>query len=106
MVEKIGAYGRGLKPQSYHEARVTYLKREVNNVTSMLKKYKKEWKKTEYALMSKRWLDKKNRSLTNFLVNNPSGTIFLKSVDTVDVIKDAQKLFELLDSLRKLGKKM
>ena len=25
---------------------------------------------------------KKNRSLTNFLVNSPSGTVFLKSLDT------------------------
>ena len=41
MVEKIGDYGRGLKPPSYLEARVTYLKREVNNVTLLLEKYKK-----------------------------------------------------------------
>ena len=49
--------------------------------------------------MSYGWSDKKNRSLTNFLVNSPSETVFLKSLDTSDVIKDAQKLFELLDSL-------
>ena len=42
---------------------------------------------------------KKKRSLTNFLVNSQSGAVFLKSLDTSDVIKDAQKLFELLDSL-------
>ena len=99
MIEKIGDYGRGLKPPSYYEARVTYLKSEVNNVTLMLEKYKKEWKKTGCTLMSDGWSDKKNRSLTNFLVNSPSGTVFLKSIDTSDFIKDARKLFELLDSL-------
>lgn len=45
-----------------------------------------------------------NKSLTNFLVNSPSRIVFLKSVDTSDVIKDAQKLFELVDSLvEKIG---
>ena len=51
------------------------------------------------TLMWDGWSYKKKRSLTNYLVNSPSGTVFLKSVDTADVIKDAQKLFELLDSL-------
>lgn len=45
MVEKIGEYGRGLKPPSYYEARVTFLKKEVDNVNLILEKYKKEWKK-------------------------------------------------------------
>ena len=75
MVETIGNYGRGLKPLSYHETRVTYLKKEVNNLTLMLEKYKKEWKKTRCTLMSNGWLDKKNRSLINFLVNSPCGTV-------------------------------
>ena len=34
-----------------------------------------------------------------FLVNNPSGTVFLKYVDYADVVKDAKKLFELLNSI-------
>ena len=45
------------------------------------------------------WTDGKGRSLTNFLVNSPSGTVFLKSVDTSNVIKDANHMFELLDSM-------
>ena len=95
MVEKIDEYGRGLKPPSYHEARVTFLKKEVDSVNLILEKYKKEWKKMRCTLMS----DKKNRSLTNFLVNSPSETVFLKSIDTSNMIKDVKKLFELLDSL-------
>jgi hypothetical protein len=35
------------------------------------------------------------------LLNNPSGTVFLKLVDTSDVIKDAKQMFELLDSVVK-----
>jgi len=33
------------------------------------------------------------------LVNSPSGTFFLKSIDTSNVIKDVKQMFELLDSM-------
>ncbi|RDX73935.1 hypothetical protein CR513_46381, partial [Mucuna pruriens] len=45
------------------------------------------------------WMDGKERSLTNFLVNSPSGSVFLKSIDTSDVIKDGKKMFELSNSI-------
>ncbi|RDX92342.1 hypothetical protein CR513_25542, partial [Mucuna pruriens] len=45
------------------------------------------------------WTDGKGRSLTNFLVNSPSGSVFMKSIDTSNVIKDGKKMFELLDSI-------
>lgn len=99
MMEMVGDYGRGLKLSSYHETRVIYFKKEVDNVNSMLDKYKKEWKRTGCTLMPDGWTDRKSKSLTNFLVNSPSGTIFLKSMNISDVIKDAQRLFELLNSL-------
>ncbi|KAL6584924.1 hypothetical protein OROMI_004213 [Orobanche minor] len=99
MLEKVGEYGRGLKGPSYHEARVTYLKKEIEHVHGDLDKYKKEWKKTGCTLMSDGWTDGKSRHLTNFLVNSPSGTVFLKSIDTSSMIKDGKKLFEMLDSM-------
>ncbi|XP_028100090.1 uncharacterized protein LOC114299529 [Camellia sinensis] len=43
--------------------------------------------------------DGKSRSLTNFLVNNPSGTVFIKSIDTSGAIKNSMKLFEMLDDI-------
>ncbi|RDY13309.1 hypothetical protein CR513_01802, partial [Mucuna pruriens] len=45
------------------------------------------------------WTDGKGRSLTNFLVNSPSGSVFFKSIDNSDVIKNDQKIFELLDNI-------
>jgi len=51
------------------------------------------------TLMCDGWTDGKGRSLTNFLVNSPSETVFLKSIDTSNVIKDAKQMFELLDSM-------
>ena len=45
-------------------------------------------------------------SITNFLVNSPKGTIFLKSINTSDISKTAKNLFQLLDSLvQEIGEK-
>ncbi|CAH1447458.1 unnamed protein product [Lactuca virosa] len=67
----VGEYGKGLKLPSYHEARVTYLKKEMEN-----------------------------KGLSQiFFVNSPSGTVFVKSIDTSSFAKDANKLFEMLNSI-------
>jgi len=99
MLKAVREYGKGLKPPSYHEVRVSYLKKAVDNVQQCLQKYKTDWEKWGCTLMCDGWTDGKGRSLTNFLVNSPSGTVFLKSIDTSDVIKDGKKMFELLDSM-------
>ena len=39
MMKSVGEYGRGLKLPSYHEARVTFLKNEIENVNECLIKY-------------------------------------------------------------------
>ena len=45
-------------------------------------------------------------SITNFLVNSPKGTVFLKSINTSDISKNAKNLFQLLDSLvQEIGEK-
>ena len=56
-------------------------------------------KKNGCTLMCDGWMNGRGRSLTNFLVNSPRGIVFLKSIDISDVIKDAIKMFELLDSV-------
>lgn len=99
MIEEVSKFGCGLKPPSYHETRNTFLKREVDAVNEKLEKYKKEWKKTGCSIMSDGWTDGKGRTITNFLVNSPMGTIFLKSVDTSAISNDGINLFKLLDSI-------
>ncbi|XP_031096593.1 uncharacterized protein LOC116000869 [Ipomoea triloba] len=53
------------------------------------------------------WQDVRHRSLINFLVNNPSGTVFLKYVDASEHVKDAKLLFRLLDKVvEKVGEEL
>ena len=99
MVRSIGNYGRGLKPPSMHEMSTWVLKEEVKTTTKIVDEIKATWKTTGVSLLSDGWSDIRNRSLINFLVNNPHGTVFLKTVDASDCVKDANKLFELLDGV-------
>ncbi|GFZ10855.1 ATP/GTP-binding protein family [Actinidia rufa] len=80
--------------------------RSTKDVTQLdLKNYKhwnrKEWKNTGCTLMSDAWTDGKHRSITNFLVNSPRSSVFLKSIETSSIIKNTENLYELLDDLVK-----
>ncbi|XP_042410295.1 uncharacterized protein LOC121999718 [Zingiber officinale] len=41
--------------------------------------------------------------MCNFLVNSPSKTVFLSSVETTNISKIADKIFEMLDDVEKVG---
>ncbi|KAL0406087.1 UNVERIFIED_CONTAM: hypothetical protein Slati_3922600 [Sesamum latifolium] len=47
------------------------------------------------TIMGDGWTDNSDRTLINFLIYCPRGTIFWKSVDASDFVKDAQALFKL-----------
>ena len=71
MMDLVANYGKGLKLSTYRETGVTFLKKEVENMHFTLDKYKNEWKKTSCTLMLDGWMDNRERSITNFLVNSP-----------------------------------
>ncbi|KAL1210202.1 hypothetical protein V5N11_013230 [Cardamine amara subsp. amara] len=50
--------------------------------------------------MSDGWRDSVvSKDLVNFLVNSPKGSVFIKSMDVSEVVKDATLLFQLLDKI-------
>ena len=51
MLKSVVEYGKGLKPPTYHEVRVSYLKKSVDNIQASLEKYKFEWEKCGCTLM-------------------------------------------------------
>ncbi|CAL5198848.1 unnamed protein product [Lathyrus oleraceus] len=98
MVEAIGMYGAHLKPPSYYELRVPLLQDELKLTHEMLSTNKQEQVKYGCSIMFDGWTDTKGRTLINFLVNSPAGTMFVKSVNASAYMKTGQKLFELLDN--------
>ena len=99
MCELISQHGQGFVPPSYHQIRVKYLKEEVKLTMEALEAHRKEWKTTGCSIMTDGWTDKRRRTILNFLVNSPKGTIFLKSVDASHITKTADKIFEMLDEV-------
>ncbi|KAL0904612.1 hypothetical protein M5K25_026741 [Dendrobium thyrsiflorum] len=99
MLRSVGLYGRGLKAPSMYELRTWILKEELHNTEQSIEEIKRTWSETGVTIMSDGWSDMKSRSLINILVNNPYGTVFLRSVEASDEVKNADFLFNLLDGV-------
>jgi hypothetical protein len=103
-LELVAKHGLYLKPPSYHDIREKYLKQEVDQAMNLLEEYTlelKKKKKTSCSIMSNGWTDKKDIVFVIFLVNSPKGIIVLSSVDTFNMSKIVDKLFEMLDVIVK-----
>jgi hypothetical protein len=97
--EALGSYGPTFKAPTPYEIGGPLLKEEVFTIDEYLKELKASWTETGCTIMSDGWRDQKGRTLINFLVSSPRGTMFIKSVDTSDMVKDAKNLFILLDEV-------
>ncbi|XP_039146824.1 uncharacterized protein LOC120284072 [Dioscorea cayenensis subsp. rotundata] len=95
----IGSYGQGLKPPTMYELRSWILEEEVKTTKAFIDEVRKTWTQIGVSILSDGRKDMRGRSLINFLANNPQGTIFLKSIDASNVVKDATMLFKLLDDV-------
>ena len=49
--------------------------------------------------MTNGWTDRRRRTILNFLVNSPRGTVFLKSIDASDICKTADKIYKIMDDV-------
>ncbi|PON70054.1 hypothetical protein TorRG33x02_258080 [Trema orientale] len=82
-----------------YELRTWILKEELKTTENIVNEIKRTWPQTGVSTMSNGWKDSGQRNLINFLVNDPSGTVFLKSVDASEYIKGAKLIFKLLDDV-------
>jgi hypothetical protein len=73
----------------------------INVLVDYKLELKKKKKKTGCSIMSNGWTDKKDIVFVIFLVNSPKGIIVLSSVDTFNMSKIVDKLFEMLDVIVK-----
>eukprot|EP00253_Pinus_taeda_P036589 PITA_36589 len=98
VVDAIASVGPGYKFPSYHDFRGRILQNQKRDCTQRLEDFRASWAKTGCTVMSDGWTDQKGRTLLNFLVSCPKGTMFIKSVDASHQIKDAKTLCDLLDA--------
>ena len=97
MFEAVAIVGPGYRPPTYEELRGPILQNEKVDTTHRLEELRASWEFTGCTVMSDGWTDGKGRTLLNFLVHCPRGTMFMKSVDASAHIKDAVLLCDLLD---------
>ena len=71
MIEAIGQFGPGLKPPSYHELRVSCLKKELESANELMKSHKAKSAKVGHTVMADGWTNRRHRTLINFLDNSP-----------------------------------
>ncbi|XP_057760265.1 uncharacterized protein LOC130980622 [Arachis stenosperma] len=96
MIDAIANMGAGYKGPNYQRVRGYLLSKLVEDVKKMIEGYRVIWKQTGCTIMADGWTDRCRRTLINFLVYCPKGTIFLKSVDAFHISKTAEALFKLL----------
>ena len=97
MFEVAALVGAGFKPPSYEELRGPILQDEKADCTRRLEELQRSWELTGCSVMSDGWTDMRGRTLLNFLVHCPRGTMFMRSVDASAHVKDAVLLCGLLD---------
>ncbi|XP_023736928.2 uncharacterized protein LOC111884863 [Lactuca sativa] len=98
-INAIGEYGRGMPAPSYHNMRVTLLKDVLEDTRKFVDSFRPQWKKFGCSIMSGFWTDGKHRSLINFLVNCPTGTVFLKSIDASKHIHNVEYIVKKVNEV-------
>lgn len=104
MYDAIVVVGPEYQSATYEELWRPILQAEKQDINSRLVELKQTWEVSGGTVMSDRWTNRKCRTLLNFLVHCPKGTMLIKSVDASAHIKDAAMICELLDGfIREIG---
>ncbi|XP_049386035.1 uncharacterized protein LOC125850206 [Solanum stenotomum] len=97
-IETVGQHGPGMKPPTFHEVRVTHLKKEVEKVEKIVDEHKVQWTKFGCSMMKDKWTARNGKMIINILVNSPIGSVFLGSVDASNESTDSTKMYKLFES--------
>jgi hypothetical protein len=99
MIDFIAACDLSFKGPNFHNIRGSLLQNEDRRINEYLIYFKQSWTKTRCTITSDEWTDGRSHTILNFLIAFPKGTMFLKSVDAYDRVKDAQLLLHPLDEV-------
>ena len=93
--------GMGIEPSSPYEIKNKYLEMEYKDMKSYVNIQREKWKTYRYIIMCDAWTRSTKWSIINFMVYSKGSTIFLKSVDVLDKIKDNKYIYGLLKDVIK-----
>ncbi|XP_075645300.1 uncharacterized protein LOC142616308 [Castanea sativa] len=92
-------YDPGYIGPNYRALRVPLLREAKRKVQLIVDSHCSYWADTGCTIMVDGWTDTRHRRLINFLVYCPKGIVFIRSVDTFDLVKDAINMSNLLDEI-------
>ncbi|KAL6320235.1 hypothetical protein AAG906_005305 [Vitis piasezkii] len=88
-----------------YEIKHKYLDMEYKNMEAYVHIQREKWKAYGCTIMCDRWIGPMKLSIINFMVYSEGSTIFLKSVDASNNIKDNKYIYGLLkDVIKEVGK--
>ncbi|KAL2504846.1 hAT dimerization domain-containing protein [Abeliophyllum distichum] len=79
-IDAIASMEPGYKGPNFHSLRGFLLSKNVEKVRKYIESYRTIWKSTGCTIMADGWTDQCKRTLINFLVYCPKGTIFFKNM--------------------------
>ena len=95
----------GYKTTSSYEIKYKYLDMEYKDMEAYVNIQREKWKTYGCTIMSDGWTGPTKSSIINFMVYSKGITIFLKSVDASNYIKDNKYTYSLLnDVIKEVGK--
>eukprot|EP00261_Vitis_vinifera_P036405 XP_019077648.1 PREDICTED: uncharacterized protein LOC109123152 [Vitis vinifera] len=97
--------GMGIEPPSPYEIKNKYLEMEYKEMEAYVNQQREKWKTYGCTIMSDGWTGPTKLSIINFMVYSKGTTVFLKSVDASNYIKDHKYIYELLKTIiKEVGK--
>jgi len=87
-IDAVTAMSPSYKGPNLHAIRGYYLAKVFDEVKIYVESYREIWKKTGCTLMVDGWTYQKRRTLINFLVYYPKGTIFFENRGFIRCLKD------------------
>ncbi|CAL8121667.1 unnamed protein product [Prunus armeniaca] len=94
----------GVQPPTPYEVRNKYLEIEYKDISEYVNKLRSKWETNGCTIMCDGWTGPTRLSIINFMVYSKGKTIFLKSVDASDHIKNYKYIYKLLrDVIMEVG---
>ena len=99
MLDAAAEHGPGIKPPTPYEIGHYCVEEEYKETVDWVNTFKRIWRERGCTLMCDGWTTVTRRSLLNFLVYSSLGTVFIKSVDATEYVKDATYLNKLFNEV-------
>ncbi|KAL8490386.1 hypothetical protein ACS0TY_025559 [Phlomoides rotata] len=98
MLDVISRCGMDFKAPTLHEIQGPCLRKEVAHIeNNYIKSCRNEWVKHGCSVMLDCWTDERQRTLINFFVNSPRGSVFFESINASEIANTEERMYALID---------